>query len=122
MLWMVLRPTTLMGIQLLPLLPKLYILYLLVMHGLNGVVAQLNGSKLKRSTLKSDALHALIMVSVNCPKCWTPEASYLIKQTSISFGKDKKLTQTDKRLDAIILSDKYIVSNLMEMIDSSGTD
>ena len=39
------------------------------MHGLNGVVAQLNGSKLKRSTLKSDALHALIMVSVNCPKC-----------------------------------------------------
>ena len=29
---------------------------------------------------------------------------------------------TDKCLDAIITSDKYMVSNLMEMSDSSGTD
>ena len=37
----------------------------------------------KRSTLKSDALDALIMASVNSPKCGTPATSYLIKQTSI---------------------------------------
>ena len=31
-------------------------------------------------------------------------------------------TQIDKHLDAIITSHKYIVSNLMEINDNSGTD
>ena len=44
----------------------------------------------KGSTLKSDDLDALIMVSTNGPKCETSEASYLIKQTSMSFGEGKK--------------------------------
>ena len=47
----------------------------------------------KRSTLKSDALNALIMISTNDPKCETPEASYLIKQTSILFGEHKNDTK-----------------------------
>ena len=37
----------------------------------------------KRSALKSNALNALIMISIKGPKCGTPEASYLIKQPSI---------------------------------------
>ena len=44
----------------------------------------------KKSALKSDALNALIMTSINGPKCGTPEALYLIKQASISFGERKK--------------------------------
>ena len=109
----------------------------------------------KRSALKSGALKALIMISTNDPKCETPEASYLIKQTSILFGEpknDKKKTSAvqgketstqtsvsgthteilhaesesqidiDNCLDAIATSDKYIVSNLTEMSESSGTD
>ena len=43
----------------------------------------------KRSALKSGALKALIMISTNDPKCETPEASYLMKQTSILFGEPK---------------------------------
>ena len=44
----------------------------------------------KRSTLKSDTLNALIIISINSPKCGTPEALYLIKQASVSFGEHKK--------------------------------
>ena len=44
----------------------------------------------KGSTLTSDDLDALIMVLTNGPKCGTSEASYLIKQTSMSFGEGKK--------------------------------
>ena len=55
------------------------------------------GSSIKRteanksSTLKSDAHNALIMISINGPKCGTLEALYLIKQASVSFGEHKKL-------------------------------
>ena len=51
----------------------------------------------KRSTLKSDALNALIMISTNDPKCETPEASYLIKQTSILFGEHKNDTKKHRQ-------------------------
>ena len=43
----------------------------------------------KRSTLKSDALNALIMILIKGPKCGTPEAIYLIKQASISLEEHK---------------------------------
>ena len=109
----------------------------------------------KKSALKSDALNALIMTSINGPKCGTPGALYLIKQASISFGEQTKRCKkapavkeketstqtlvsrtqteilhaepefqidTDEYFDAITTSDKYIVSNLMEISDSSGTD
>ena len=124
------------------------------MHGLNRVVTQLDKTN-KSNTLKSDALNALIMVSMSGPKCGISKVSYLIRQTSMLFGKGKKRykkepdvqekaaftetlvsrTQTEilhvesesqidteKHLDATITSSKYIVSNLMEMSDSSGTD
>ena len=44
-------------------------------------------------------------------------------QTEILYVKSESQIDTDKRLDAIITStDKYIVSNSMEMSDSSVTD
>ena len=43
--------TTLMSIQLLPVLPKLYILYLSVMHDLKGIVVELNELKLIKEVL-----------------------------------------------------------------------
>ena len=43
---------TFVGIQLLPLLPKLHVLYLLVMHGVKGVVAQFNKLKLIKKYTK----------------------------------------------------------------------
>ena len=40
------------------------------MHDPNKVVTQIKEVKTnKRSTLKSDALNALIMISINAPKC-----------------------------------------------------
>ena len=52
------------------------------MHGLKGVVAQLNESTLTKE--------ALIMISIKGLKYGTPEALDLIKQASISFGQHKK--------------------------------
>ena len=43
-------------------------------------------------------------------------------QTEILQVEMESQIDTDKCLDAIITSDKYMVSNLMEMSDSSGTD
>ena len=53
-----------------------------------SVIKRINTNK--RSTLKSDALNAITMVLINGPKCGIPEASYLIKQTSMSLGESKK--------------------------------
>ena len=47
----------------------------------------------KRSTLKSDALNALIIILINGPKCGTTGASYLIKQTLRSLGERKRVMQ-----------------------------
>ena len=43
-------------------------------------------------------------------------------QTEILHVKPESQIEADKCLDAITTSDKYIVSNLIEMSHSSGTD
>ena len=62
------------------------------MHGLKvmrgSAIKRINTNK--RSTLKSDAVNALIMISIKGPKYGTPEALDLIRQASISFGQHKK--------------------------------
>ena len=104
----------------------------------------------KRSTLKSDALTALIIL-INGPQCGTAGASYLIKQTLRSFGERKRVMQKifciikKRNVHANIgLGDsnwnltcrirvpnkqtfgchhiKCIASNLMNMSESSGTN
>ena len=105
----------------------------------------------KRSTLKSDALNALIIILINGPKYGTNGASYLIKQTLRSFGERKRVMQKifciikKRNVHANIgLGDsnwnltcrirvsnkqtfgyhhiKCIASNLMNMSESSGTN
>ena len=54
------EPTTLTNIQLLPLLPKLHLLYLSAVHlnGAGSVTKRIKNNK--RSTLKSDALNPFV--------------------------------------------------------------
>ena len=102
----------------------------------------------KKSALKSDALNALIMTSINGSICGTPEALYLIKQASISFGEQTKRckkapavkeketstqtlvsrTQTEilhVEPESQIDTDEYfdaITTSDKYIVDSSGTD
>ena len=102
----------------------------------------------KKSALKSDALNALIMTSINRSICGTPEALYLIKQASISFGEQTKRckkapavkeketstqtlvsrTQTEilhVEPESQIDTDEYfdaITTSDKYIVDSSGTD
>ena len=62
------------------------------MHGLKGVVAQLNESTLTKE-VQSDVVNALIIISIKGLKYGTPEALDLIKQASISFGQHRKTIQ-----------------------------
>ena len=101
----------------------------------------------KRNTLKSDALNALLMISLNGPKPETPEAAALLKRVAKSYGQRKQYkkapvirvkitgTQTEQKetqtmyieseslkeaeehLDTIS-SDKYIISNWAEISEN----
>ena len=102
----------------------------------------------KRSTMKNDALNALLMISLNGPKPGTPNAAALLKRVAKSYGQrnqykkasvvrikamgtqtEQKETQTvyiesesvkeaEERLD-MITSDEYTISNWAEESDSS---
>ena len=64
----------------------------------------------KRSTLKSDALNALIIILINGPKYGTNGASYLIKQTLRSFGERKRVMQ---KLFCIIKKETFTQTSVL---------
>ena len=64
----------------------------------------------KRSTLKSDALNALIIILIDGPKCGTTGASYLIKQTLRSFGERKRVMQ---KLFCIIKKETFTQTSVL---------
>ena len=64
----------------------------------------------KRSTLKSDALNALIIILIDGPKCGTTGASYLIKQTLRSFGERKRVIQ---KLFCIIKKETFTQTSVL---------